>query len=471
MVCPPCRWLILKGFGGYLALVSTRPSTAIPTCQLTALCPFLSYEYGFPYSPACLSKCGRPLRRHTRQPRERPAAQLRIIRGRESKRGAWPWQVSLQLLHPNYGLIGHWCGGVLVHPRWLLTAAHCVHNELFNLPVAALWTAVLGEWDRAEQRGAYVPIERIILHHRFHNYQHDIALMKMTKAADVSTGSRIRTICLPSYESPFANYSPEKGTSFYVRSNTESPKRKSVKRPKPNPDTAAKYLEKLNNLTKTMFPEHINKKHKNLRYNIRVANDSLRHAHRRSDAQTAPQDDAHPDLAYDRITPDGVLQLIRTNGNAEESGDRNDKKLMFGEDVDALVEGSNEIEESKDECYATGWGRDHTNGSLTDVLLEAEVPILPLELCRERYALSLPLNAGHLCAGSTDGSTGACVGDSGGPLQCRSAGAGAAGAAGVRWELRGLTSFGSGCARRGVPDVYTNVAHYVAWIYAHIYAS
>ncbi|KAH9638205.1 hypothetical protein HF086_005198 [Spodoptera exigua] len=35
-------------------------------------------------------------------------------------------------------------------------------------------------------------------------------------------------------------------------------------------------------------------------------------------------------------------------------------------------------------------------------------------------------------------------GDSGGPLQCRSGG---------RWELRGLTSFGSGCARRGVPDV------------------
>ncbi|CAG9120555.1 unnamed protein product [Plutella xylostella] len=51
-------------------------------------------------------------------------------------------------------------------------------------------------------------------------------------------------------------------------------------------------------------------------------------------------------------------------------------------------------------------------------------------------------------------------GDSGGPLQCR---------AGGRWELRGLTSFGSGCARAGVPDVYTNVRHYVAWIHHHMY--
>lgn len=47
-------------------------------------------------------------------------------------------------------------------------------SELFNLPVPALWTAVLGEWDRAEQKGAYVPIEKIVLHHRFYNYQHDI---------------------------------------------------------------------------------------------------------------------------------------------------------------------------------------------------------------------------------------------------------------------------------------------------------
>ncbi|VVD05272.1 unnamed protein product [Leptidea sinapis] len=107
------------------------------------------------YSPR---ECGVPLRRHNRQPRERSASQLRIIKGRESKRGAWPWQVSLQLLHPNYGLIGHWCGGVLIHPLWLLTTAHCIHNELFNLPVPALWTAVLGEWDRAEQKGAYLPL-------------------------------------------------------------------------------------------------------------------------------------------------------------------------------------------------------------------------------------------------------------------------------------------------------------------------
>ncbi|XP_014369314.2 transmembrane protease serine 12 [Papilio machaon] len=439
---------------------------------LSAVC-FLVLAQFFVISDAYSQReCGVSLRRHTRQPRDRSAGQLRIIRGRESKRGAWPWQVSLQLLHPNYGLIGHWCGGVLIHPLWLLTTAHCIHNELFNLPVAALWTAVLGEWDRAEQRGSFVPIEKIILHHRFHNYQHDIALMKMTRAADVSPGSRIRTICLPSYESPLANFSPEKGTSYFVKSNSESAKRKSDKRPKPNPDSASKYLEKLNNLTKIMFPGYSNKKHKNMRYNIRVSNNSNRQADKKSDDEEENPniEKKNRDIIYDRVTLDSVVKLIQSNINDGDkvSNERSDKKLMFGEEIDPFIEDDNGID-VKDECYTTGWGRDQTNGSLTDVLLEAEVPILPLNICRDRYSLSLPLNDGHLCAGSTDGSTGACVGDSGGPLQCRSGGSG--GRVGGRWELRGLTSFGSGCARRGVPDVYTNVAHYVAWIYTHIYAS
>ena len=42
--------------------------------------------------------------------------------------GLVPWQVSLQ--HPDYG--GHFCGGSLISPSWVLTAAQCLNR--FNDP-------------------------------------------------------------------------------------------------------------------------------------------------------------------------------------------------------------------------------------------------------------------------------------------------------------------------------------------------
>jgi secreted trypsin-like serine protease len=47
-------------------------------------------------------------------------------------------------------------------------------------------------------------------------------------------------------------------------------------------------------------------------------------------------------------------------------------------------------------------------------------------------------------------------GDSGGPLQCNLRDG--------RWYLAGVTSFGSGCAKPGFPDVFVRVSEYVAWI-------
>ena len=49
-----------------------------------------------------------------------------IIGGSTARQGAWPWQASLKFLDPVTGGRLHVCGGTLIDPSWVVTAAHCV---------------------------------------------------------------------------------------------------------------------------------------------------------------------------------------------------------------------------------------------------------------------------------------------------------------------------------------------------------
>ncbi|XP_076432636.1 kallikrein-1E2-like [Peromyscus maniculatus bairdii] len=68
-----------------------------------------------------LGKCG-----------ARPLMESRIISGWECERHSQPRQVAVY----HYGRA--LCGGVLVHPQWVLTAVHCFSRSLANL----LWVWV-----------------------------------------------------------------------------------------------------------------------------------------------------------------------------------------------------------------------------------------------------------------------------------------------------------------------------------------
>ncbi|KAJ6224689.1 hypothetical protein RDWZM_003234 [Blomia tropicalis] len=111
------------------------------------------------------------------------------------------------------------------------------------------------------------------------------------------------------------------------------------------------------------------------------------------------------------------------------------------------------------ECVASGWGKLDHNRKGSDVLQKVRINVFDNSLCQQAYynKFKISIRNWHLCAGTDDekGGKGTCHGDSGGPLQCK---------IGSTWYLAGVTSFGSGCAKPGFPDVYTKITHYLEWI-------
>ncbi|XP_068434150.1 trypsin-like [Clinocottus analis] len=106
-------------------------------------------------------------------------------------------------------------------------------------------------------------------------------------------------------------------------------------------------------------------------------------------------------------------------------------------------------------CFVTGWGTVSESGSslpFPQNLQEVQVPVVSNAQCINTYG---SLTDNMICAGLEEGGKDSCQGDSGGPLVSKNS---------STWVLAGVVSFGIGCARPGVPGVYSRVSQYQSWI-------
>lgn len=120
--------------------------------------------------------------------------EIKIVGGKEAQPGEYPWQAAL------YRFDRRICGATVIHPYWIVTAAHCVDviNDppIFDYLVGSNSISKFNE----SQYYQFRETEEVYVHpnYRLESSDYDIALMKMSTPFEWDDDGYVYPACVPS---------------------------------------------------------------------------------------------------------------------------------------------------------------------------------------------------------------------------------------------------------------------------------
>ncbi|OCT93742.1 transmembrane protease serine 2 [Xenopus laevis] len=177
---------LLSSSNGYLMLQSnTVMGKLYRNLNYSATCP-----YGNTVSLRCIN-CGLSTK-----------VDSRIVGGTVAIAGDWPWQISLL---KQVGSSTYLCGGSIITPYWIVTAAHCVYGSTSTPSAFKVFAGTLSL--QSFSSAGYL-VGKALVHPNYASstQNYDVALLKLTSALVFT--NNLRPVCLPNVGMSWAEGQP-----------------------------------------------------------------------------------------------------------------------------------------------------------------------------------------------------------------------------------------------------------------------